>query len=287
MTTKQDRVSRGIPTGGQFSTMNRDEASVELDQKDVDVPQVTAWLQRNGLGLSCEAVNAMTWHINSADAPITDILMSDVYRQVHEDEYGFSHEDRQKFIQALEVLEAQGRTDLADAVRKVSVSTATVEPAEQDVASAVHDSSDFRVQAGEVFDSVRTADGTVFHRATGINWADEPQAVRLQANRPLSDEELGQISDLTKYALASSVHGEALGEPERDTPYSFVLGHDFTKGSPDRAGVFEAGLARIVTEGSPPLKTNRKGPIGSQTVPGTGDQSLKFEIYYDSVSSLN
>jgi hypothetical protein len=286
MNTNPNRVFRGTPAGGQFATKDNDESAVGLGGLSIDEPDVGAWLDRNNLPLPAHAVNTMTQAINAHGIPITDILLADVYREVHEGEYGFTHEVREKFHEALTLLHNNDRADLAEAIRTVS----GVEPASQPSSpreSGIHglrNSRDPEVQAGGVFDMVRTDDGTVFNRADGARWVHDAQAVRIQANRPLSAAESEQIGDLTKYALAASVHGEVLGDPEMDSIYSFTLGYDFTKGSQERAHVFESTLNDIVRHGSPKLKTDRKGPIGSQTVPGLGDETLKFEIYYDSTN---
>jgi hypothetical protein len=226
----------------------------------------------------------------SADGhPVTDIGLADAYRTVHQEHYGFSYDQRRDYDVALAVLDSIGRQDMSSSVRRVVELSTEHRDNPADSAQEMHDihgvreSSDPEVQAGGVFDTVRTADGTVFHRLTDGNWANEPQTIRLQASRPLTEDELEQVGDLTKYALAASVHSEVLGDPEQDTPYSFTLGYDFTKGSQERVDVFEQSLEEIVRQGSPPLKTNRNGPIGSRTVPGLEDTSLTFEIYYDSV----
>lgn len=290
MTRKQDRVLRGVPSSGEFSTTNRDEASIKLtDPAGQNLMDVHVWLTRNDLPLPDSRVQQVL-DLASADShPFTDIGLADAYRTVHQEHYGFSYDQRRDYDVALAVLDSIGRQDMSSSVRRVvELSTEhrqnlTDSVQEMPGIYGVHESSDPEVQAGGVFNTVRTADGTVFHRLTDGNWADEPQTIRLQASRPLTEDELDQVGDLTKYALAASVHGEVLGEPEQDTPYSFTLGYDFTKGSQERVDVFEQSLEEIVRQGSPPLKTNRKGPIGSQTVPGVGDAGLSFEIYYDRV----
>lgn len=149
------------------------------------------------------------------------------------------------------------------------------------------DSTDPRVQSGEVLDEI-VVDGQSFSRVrdgVGGNW---PYAMRLQANRPLSDDEMQTLAGLTGYAYRAGVAGESLGDPERDSPYSFVVGADTTKSQRDDLSIaledFEEMLPAMAREGSPVRKTDRAGvgTKGTRLVDGLGED-LVVHLYYDDV----
>ncbi|MCU6479010.1 hypothetical protein [Arthrobacter sp. A2-55] len=145
---------------------------------------------------------------------------------------------------------------------------------------------DPRVQGGQVFDKIVDRDGTEFFRRREHVWPDEPYAMRLQANRPLSAQESEHLAQLMGYAYAAEVRGERMGTPQMDTPYSFIVPADTTKSRSDDVGAalsrFETGLPQLFKAGSPQRTTNRSGPVGSRLVEPFGD--LTFELFYDSVS---
>lgn len=153
-------------------------------------------------------------------------------------------------------------------------------------ADEVVDSSDPRVQSGEVLDHVKVND-TVYHRyIPGKNFPDSPYEMRIQANRPLSADEVRQLAGVVGYNYRSTIAGESLDEPVADSPYSFVVYADTTKSSRDDLGMafekFHDNMDTYVKEGSPRRKTNRSGPIGSRLVDGLG-KDVSVEIYYDDV----
>jgi hypothetical protein len=147
--------------------------------------------------------------------------------------------------------------------------------------------NDARLIAGQVFDKVLSPDGTVFHRLRPGVFANEPYAFRVQASRPMREDEKLQLAGLMGYAYATEVRGEGLGMPESDSPYSFVVSVDTTKSRSDDLGHamqrFEESLPGIILEGSAPRKTDRKGPIGSRLVEGFNEPDLAIELYYDDV----
>ena len=144
------------------------------------------------------------------------------------------------------------------------------------------------VQGGAVFDSV-SVDDQVFHRRQDKVYPGEPYAIRLQANRPLTDDEARHVAGAMGYAYRSTVAGEPLGMPERDTPYSFVVSADTTKSARDDLGValeaFEDMLPTMIDEGSSVRKTDRAGAgtKGTRLVEGMHEPDLAFEVYYDDV----
>ena len=118
------------------------------------------------------------------------------------------------------------------------------------------------VQAGAIRDAV-DVDGTVFHRRREGTYPDAPYAVRIQASRPLTDQEMQRMAQLVGYQYAAEVRGEPFSDPLRDSPFSFVIAADTTKARSDDLGAalerFEAGLDHIVQAGSPVRTTNRAG----------------------------
>jgi hypothetical protein len=150
------------------------------------------------------------------------------------------------------------------------------------------------VQAGKVYDTVVVESAgysTTFHRRRDGVFADWPYAMRLQANRPLTDDEARQFAGLVGYAYRSTIAGESIGMPEQDTPYSFVVSADMTKTQRDDLGMaledFENTLPGTVRDGSPVRKTDRagSGTKGTRLVEGLGE-GLRFEVYYDSAGSF-
>ena len=146
--------------------------------------------------------------------------------------------------------------------------------------------SDPRLQAGEVFDKV-LSEGRTFTRSKEGNWPNYPGAIRLQANRPLTDAEAYSLSGVVGYANSSAIGGEPLDDPNvgpsRDTAHSFIAHIDTTKGRQGNFEKFEAMIPDIIANGTKPRTGTSAGPIGSQAIPAFGDPDLKFEIYYDDV----
>jgi len=143
--------------------------------------------------------------------------------------------------------------------------------------------NDPRLIAGEVFDKVMSPDGTVFHRRRPGVFAGEPYSFRVQASRPMREDEKLKLAGLLGYAYASGVRGEGFGMPESDSPYSFVVSVDTTKSRSDDVGHamqrFEEAPPEMILEGSAPRKTDRKGPIGSRLVEGFNEPGLGIELY--------
>ena len=116
-----------------------------------------------------------------------------------------------------------------------------------------------------------------------------PYAIRLEANRPLSDSEMQRAAQLLGYNYRATVAGESLGDPHRDSDRSFIVSADTTKSRRDDLGIaleeFEDNLATTLHEGSPVRTTDRKGPgtKGTRLVDGLHDSSLSFTAYYDDV----
>lgn len=144
------------------------------------------------------------------------------------------------------------------------------------------------VQDGKIVDTIHS-DGVQFHRRRDGVHPDFPYAMRFQANRPLSDDEIRTFAGLVGYKYRSTVAGEPLGDPLRDSQFSFIVGADTTKTARDDIGLaledFERDLPEFVRDGSPIRKTDRAGlgTKGTRLIDGINDPDLTFELYYDNV----
>ena len=159
----------------------------------------------------------------------------------------------------------------------------------------IPNSNDPRAQAGDVLNRIAVVDPeypndtpTVFHRRRDGVFAGTPYAIRIQANRPLDAEDVKKMASLLGYNYRSTVAGESLGWPVRDTPFSFVVSADTTKSSRDDLGMaleeFETNLPDMIQNGSPVLKRGSRGKVaGERTIDGFKDDDLEFELYYDDV----
>lgn len=160
-----------------------------------------------------------------------------------------------------------------------------LEPAQERYAA----DSDF-VQNGGVADVVDHAKyGPFYRQRPGIE-PDFPSAMRFQSQRPISDEEMHQSASLIGYAYASQVRGEPMHEPQRDSPYSFIVVADTTH-SPRRnvtaaLADFEENLPQMFRDGSPVRTSDRAGAgtKGTRLVDGFGDDAPQMQVYYDSVT---
>jgi hypothetical protein len=147
------------------------------------------------------------------------------------------------------------------------------------------------VQRGQVFDTVIVTDGdyeTTYQRRRHGVFAEWPDSMRFQVNRPLTDEEFGRVAGLVGYAYRATIAGESVSPGAHDSPYSFIVHADMTKTARDDFGMgledFEEILPHVLAEGSPIRKTDRAGAgtKGTRLIEGLGSD-LTVEIYYNSV----
>lgn len=272
--TSQPRVSAGVPTGGQFATAVHAESprtlGTDTGAKPGDLHAAVAALN--------ESYGRWRNAIAESEAASRRVAAA-----------------REEFAAAMGRLRQVAPGVAADAEEEVAWRDAEHgdhDPADlhwRDVSGTeVYDSRHPDVQAGKVFDAV-SSDGTVFHRRREGVYPDWPYAMRFQASRPLSDDEVQRFAQLVGYQYRASVRGEPLGWPERDTPYSFVVAADCTKTSSDDIGIaleeFEDNLTATVLEGSPVRKTDRSGPgtRGTRLIEGFNEPDLTFHVYYDRV----
>ena len=124
-----------------------------------------------------------------------------------------------------------------------------------------------------------------FYRSDAYPHHSDIYFLRIQADEELSDEEVTRLAQLTGYAYRTTVRGESLGYPERDSKRSFVVHADTTKSRSDDVGYalakFSHNLPQIAKTGSPVRKTDRAGAgtAGTRLVDGLGvDKGIT--VYY-------
>lgn len=112
-------------------------------------------------------------------------------------------------------------------------------------------------------DTVQVASYGTMHRLREGVYAGTPYAMRFEANRPITDDEMHKMASLIGYRYRAAVHGEPMDYPQRDSTHSFVVAADTTKSASDDLGMalddFEGGLTDFVKDGSPVRKTDRAG----------------------------
>lgn len=276
-----NRQPKGTPVGGQFA-----------EGRKPDGPDLTIQPIK-----SVDVFGRVTYTVNGKlhreDGPaVVDLGISAYYRN------GLLHrEDGPAVIRPNGELEWWKNGELVSITPAKPEVTADIDPTNESVRGASISYSDSsEVQAGQVFDTVVVVDRypydgewrtseTQFHRRRPGVFGGTPYAMRIQANRPL-DDEMRVMAGLVGYAYRSTVAGESIGQPMRDSPYSFVVSSDTTKTSRDDLGMaleeFEEALPGMIKDGSPIRKTNRAGAgtQGTRLVDGLGPD-LKFELYYD------
>ncbi|MGK3708913.1 hypothetical protein [Arthrobacter sp. IK3] len=303
----QKRQPEGIPAGGQFAGTSHSESPVALGRPTVNPAYVRERLRVYGLNgrLSVEQTDELIDVLN-ADLDFTDRSIEKAADRILHRDRGYGAEDARTVTTLEKELRDAGRTEEANALARVAAARpmdylnegdgtfATDEELAELASRLLPDgvdtpvsSADPRLQAGEVFDKVMDEAGTVFHRRRDGVFAGTPYAMRIQANRPLTEDDRHRFASLVGYTYASTIRGESIGHPHPDTPYSFIVDADMTKSRRDDLGQgleeFESELPDILQEGSRVRTTNRTGPVGTQAVEGFHDPDLKFEIYYDDV----
>ncbi|XKH58451.1 hypothetical protein LG293_17675 (plasmid) [Citricoccus nitrophenolicus] len=323
--TDQNRVRSGIREGGQFAPTLRAEQAGGTGALSRPVapalgPSVVRGMARELSDLRNDELDVVVPRLSSSLSQSMDYSDKNVAEEIDRigyDEWGFRPSDRKTFQVLMASLDDGVRQSVERFVTdtgggKIGVPGGFTE--HDAAAEAEHlaylrekltgkpaaplpmgtpadpvSSSDSRVQAGEVFDTVES-DGQVFHRRRDGVYPDYPYAMRIQADRPISDEELSHIASLTGYSLAATRQGEPMSDPDRDTPYSFTVHADTTKGRQGRSlDRFEEHLETYLSEGSPVRKTDRAGAgtAGTRLIEGMGADTPKIELYYDQVSGLD
>ncbi|QOT19338.1 hypothetical protein [Paenarthrobacter sp. YJN-5] len=289
MSTPAARQPRGIPAGGQFAATAHSEPSLSLSAPSVQPEFVRDRLRHLGVldQLTESHIHDVSVKLNES-LDFTDRNIEEIAELVHFLDHAYSIEMARNAKRGLDALRNMGMSDEADAlelVRTLQVTKAEHHPRHgatgtpPDGKSIPVPADDPRLQAGEVFDKVQVGD-TVFTRTEALDYPNDPYAMRFQANRPLTDAEAYALSGVIGYANRSAIGGEPLDDPaigpERDTPYSFVVNIDTTKGRQRNYEKFEEMIPDIIAHGSAPRST--KG--GTRAIEAFGDEDLKLEIYY-------
>ena len=316
MTTPTARQPKGIPVGGQFAATTHNEPTVALGGPRVDAGYVAEvlgalpWHRTTSPEMTEEIAERLNRSRNFSDQNVSDTA-DQVWRETH----GHTAKEETNFQFALDTLRAADEGDAAaDVERYVN---GRLKKAYDDGAAGKHATNPYdtpaadlytvpgtntrlhilrseavpdgkeipvphddpRLQAGEVFDRVLSED-RVFNHTSVAGYPQDTQAIRFQANRPLTDAEAYSLSGVVGYANRSAIGGEPLDNPQhgpsRDTPYSFIAHIDTNKGRQGDFDKFEAMIPDIIAHGSAPRSTQG----GSRAIEPFGDPDLKLEVYY-------
>ncbi|GAA4034610.1 hypothetical protein GCM10023063_18440 [Arthrobacter methylotrophus] len=289
--TTSARQPKGVPVGGQFAATAHAEPSVALRAPAVQSEFVTDRLHNLGLldQLTDDQIHGVTTKLNDS-LDFTDRNIEETAELVHFLDHGYSIQTAREAQAGVSKLRELGLTDEADSlelIRTAQVAKALHAPRHALAqAEPVPDGKtepvplgDPRLQSGEVFDRVKVHD-IVFNHASISGYPQDTQAIRFQANRPLTDAEAYTLSGVVGYANSSAIGGEPLDDPsvgpQRDTPYSFIASIDTNKGRQGNFEKFETMLPELIANGSAPRST--KG--GTRAIEPFGDPDLKLEVYY-------
>lgn len=292
MSTSTTRQPKGIPVGGQFSATTHTEPTLSLGAPTVAPEYVGTRLKELDLSahLNLDQLDEIASRLNDSK-DFTDRNIQTIADDLHLRAHGYSASQARDAEEGLRMLRAAGLNDRADALEAVTDARLAnargaakeygahrAEPLPDGKTVPVpHD--DPRLQAGEVFDRV-LAEDQVFTHSSAIDYPQDTQSIRFQANRPLTDEEAYALSGVVGYANRSAIGGEPLDNPavgpSRDTPYSFIAHIDTNKGRQGDFQKFEAMIPDIIANGSQVRPT--KGD--TRAIEAFGDPDLKLEVYY-------
>jgi hypothetical protein len=304
MSTPSARQPRGIPVGGQFAPTTHAEPSVDLGAPTVSPDFVAARLEQRGLleGHVAPYLEQIVERLNES-RDFSDPNIIAVADELHTRDHGYTLNDAVCAEEGARQLRATGSSPYADALERILAARSTgtrgrhVNDASGSIPPALYAQAvrevvtvpdgmtepvplgDLRLQSGEVFNRVKIH-GKVYNHSSVSGYPQDTQAIRLQANRPLTDAEAYALSGVVGYANSSAIGGEPLDDPDvgplRDTPYSFICSIDTNKGRQGNFEKFEAMLPELIADGSAPRTT--KG--NTRAIEPFGDPDLKLEIYY-------
>jgi hypothetical protein len=302
-TSPQHRVHAGVPSGGEFTAFGHSDKVPTLGAPTATEHFVINHLAEIGFTghMSDDEIVRITAELN-ATRDFRDENITAVADRIHRDTAGYTVTDAVAAATGLEHLGRLGHRDEAAALGRVLAAHSARGGAtpEADIFNVpgtntrlhvlrpepVPDgktvpvpANDPRLRAGEVFDKVRI-DRTVFTRAAVVESINDPQQMRFQANRPITDEEAYTLSGVVGYANRAAIGGEPLDDPsigpECDTPFSFIVNIDTTKGRRRNYDEFEVMVASILRNGT----AQRKSQNNTRAIEAFDDPDLSLEIYY-------
>lgn len=271
--------------------------TLSLQSTDCSQSEIGSWLGDNAEHLPesvrREIAAEMEASISAGSEAARHRERSAAFNDAFEAKFGYSYLDSVDARAAVDFLRGEGMRTLADSLSRVlgadlASSPRHAEPANKTYADTPADPYPFdspEVQSGKVVDTIQSGSLT-FHRSRPGLIPGEVQTIRMQANRPLTAAEVTQMGGLLGYSMMSTIGGEPADDPIQDSPYSFTMFKDTTKGHQgfDR---FERTVSDTIVNGSHLRTTNRKGAgtAGTREIDGVGDQTLEFEIYWDVVET--
>lgn len=291
MNTPTARQPRGIPVGGQFAHAAHAESAVSLQAPTVGPDFVAGRLEEFGLptDITGQHLDQVVDRLNYS-RDFSDVNIVAVANELHARDHGFTLHDVVRAQEGIDVLRSTGHNVHAGALQRIlqskldggaggAVDSSGSAGPIPDGKTVPVPANDPRVQAGQVFERV-AAENSVFVHSSVSGYPQDTQAIRFQANRPLTDSEAYALSGIVGYANRAAVGGEPLDDPQhgpsRDSPYSFIAHIDTNKGRQGDFEKFEAMIPGIIEEGTAP----RASRGGTRAIEPFGDPDLKLEIYY-------
>jgi hypothetical protein len=283
--------------GGQFAHTAHAEPDLSLQAPTVGSDFVAGRLEEFGLpaDLTERYLDQVVDRLNTT-RDFSDPTIVSVANELHVRDQGFTLHDAVRAQEGIDTLRSTGHNIYADAMQQILLArrdgatgvtpvgssgsvTAEIQvpvPNGKDIPVPAHDP---RVQAGQVFERV-AAENSVFVHSSVSGYPQDTQAIRFQANRPLTDDEAYALSGIVGYANRAAVGGEPLDDPQygpsRDSSYSFIARIDTNKGRQGDFEKFEAMIPDIMENGTAP----RSSKGGTRAIEPFGDPDLKLEIYY-------
>lgn len=273
-------------TAGKYATKVHGAPPITLSAPAAEKSTDLAMQRIQDLGLAdaldadagAEVSRRVAATLDFSDENITGIA-NDVVLETR----GFSATDFRQAQAGADALRSLGDQQAAAAIERI-LSSAQGAPAAPRLPEGAAMAGDPRVQAGEVFDEIRTDDGRTFHRRREGVYPGTPSEMRFQASRPLTSEEVRHFAGIVGYSYAANISRGGMNDPEQDSPYSFTVFADTNESRRSDLGAamdkFETDLPEMILNGSQirPTKAN------TRLIEGFHEPDLKFEIYYDDVA---
>lgn len=285
----QNRVHRGVPTGGQFAAHARPDDTIRLIPDDI--PSEQAWLDRNDLSLPPISQAEFEVRLSRLGRPATDLDRADVFRAVHREHFGVDINDLNLAADAAHILTSLGRPDAAEAIARITSAVATRASIDESAAPTLVPpaAADMVARTPRVVRSITPfGDEIDFHIASDDVVPSEPGAARVQCDRPLTREEADRLDELIRYAM-NAVHRDSVVDGYTDSDSSTVIQLALADGRTrakdrERFRMFERKVAELLADGSQVRQTDRSGPgtRGTRAIDPWANPP-RVAIYYDRV----